>query len=77
MPRRKKRKTERSVWSAGSAGAPASASDVARTWLREIDGTIHQLVIKQLEATWECAEKKNDWDGAIGVLADDLGDGSA
>jgi hypothetical protein len=76
-PEGKKRKTERSVWSAGSAGAPASTADVAGTWLREIDGTIHQLVIKQLEATWECAEKNNDWDGAIGVLADDLGDGSA
>jgi hypothetical protein len=50
VPRRKK-KNESTVWSAGSAGAPTSTADVPETWLREIDGTIHQLVIKQLEAT--------------------------
>jgi hypothetical protein len=72
----KEKKNERSVWSAGSVGAPTSTADVAETWLREINGTIHQLVIKQLEAAWECVEKNNDREGTIGVLADELEDGS-
>jgi hypothetical protein len=49
--------------------------DVAGTWVKDIDGTIHQLVIKQLEASWEFVEKGSTWDGAIGLLEHDLPEG--
>jgi hypothetical protein len=48
---KEKRMNEISVWCVGSAGALTSTANVAETCLRETNGTIHQLVIKQLEAT--------------------------
>jgi hypothetical protein len=73
---KEKRNTERCVWSVGTSSVVASPIDVAETWVKEIDGTIHQLVIKQLEAFWEFVEKGSTWDGAIGVLEHDLPEGS-
>jgi hypothetical protein len=55
----------------------ARKGDLARTWLREVDERIQQLVVKKLDATlsgpWEYKEETGDWEETTASLVKNLG----
>jgi hypothetical protein len=49
---------------------------MAGTWVKKVDGKIHQLVVKKLEATWSGPwiynEDTDDWEATYLFLAKNL-----
>jgi hypothetical protein len=49
---------------------------MARTWVKKVDGKIHQLVVKKVEATWSGPwiynEDTDDWEATTSSLAKNL-----
>jgi hypothetical protein len=47
---------------------------MAGTWVRKVDGKIHQLVVKKLEATWSGPWMYNkdtdDWEATTSVFGE-------
>jgi hypothetical protein len=52
VPGRKKKRARKSERSPKTLVAPSSPSDVAETWVKEVDGVVRQLVVSKLDATW-------------------------
>jgi hypothetical protein len=76
VPGRKQKRARRSDPGLGAAGSAAPPVDMAGTWMRKVDGKIHQLVVKKLEATWSGPwmynEDTDDWEATTTSLAKNL-----
>jgi hypothetical protein len=50
---------------------------MAGTWVKKVDGKIHQLVVKKLEASWNGPwifnEDTDDWEATTSSLVRNLG----
>jgi hypothetical protein len=60
----------------GAVGSSAPPVDMAGTWVKKVDGKIHQLIVKKLEATWSGPwiynEDTDDWEATTSSLAKNL-----
>ena len=76
MPQGSKRKTRGSNGGAGPASKRAAASPVAGTWLRKVNGLIHQIPIKKVEGAWTgpwmMNEESDDWEDTMARLEQNL-----
>jgi hypothetical protein len=76
VPGRKQKHARRSDPGLGVAGSATPPVDMAGTWMRKVDGKIHQLVVKKLEATWSGPwmynEDTDDWEATTSSLAKNL-----
>jgi hypothetical protein len=73
---RKQKHAQRGDPGLGAAGSAAPPVDMAETWMKKVDGKIHQLVVKKLEATWSGPwmynEDTDDWEAMTSSLAKNL-----
>jgi hypothetical protein len=76
VPGRKQKRARGGDLGLGAAGSATPPVDMAGTWMRKVDGKLHQIVVKRLEATWSGPwmynEDTDDWEATTSSLAKNL-----